>query len=128
MIGLQSKLDIIPALTESNQTLRFEKEKVDQLLEKALHRVKELEPLQDKLKELEEREEKSQNLIKALKTDGFQWKQKATQLTELNKKLSPEELKRLETDNGKLNKQVQNMQNNIKQQATQVNVSLTCYF
>ena len=128
MIGLQSKLDIIPALTESNQTLRFEKEKVDQLLEKALQRVKELEPLQDKLKELEKREEKSQNLIKALKTDSFQWKQKATQLTELNKKLSPEELKRLETDNGKLNKQVQNMQNNIKQQATQVNVSLTCYF
>ena len=82
--------------------------------------LKELEPLRQKLKEVEEKEEKGQSMIKALRQEGLLWKQKAGQLTEANKKLSPEELKRLEGDNARLNKLVVQHQNTIKQQATQV--------
>jgi hypothetical protein len=61
-----------------------------------------------------------QNLIRALKTDGFQWKQKAGQLTELNKKLNPEELKKMEAENSRLTKLSQQLQHNLKQQSAQV--------
>jgi len=122
--SLQEKLDIIPALTESNRALRLEKEKVEKVLEETRHQVQELEPLQDKLKEMAEKEEKSQNVIKALRQEGSQWKQKANQFMELNKKLSPEELKKLEAENARLGKQVQQLQNNVKLQTAQV-LSLT---
>ncbi len=100
--------------------MRHEKEKLDKDLDQVREQLKELAPLREKLKEVEEKEEKSQNLIKALRQEGLVWKQKASQLTELNKKLSPEELKRLETDNARLNKLVVQIQNSVKQQTAQV--------
>lgn len=119
-IFFQNKLDIIPALTDANLALRHEKEKLDKDLDQVREQLKELAPLREKLKEVEEKEEKSQNLIKALRQEGLLWKQRASQLTELNKKLSPEELKRLETDNARLNKLVVQIQNSFKQQTAQV--------
>ncbi len=114
------QVDIIPALTDANRTLRSEKEKLEKSLDETREQLNEIEPLRQKVKEIEEKDEKSQNLIKALKTDGYSWKQKALQLTEVNKKLSPEELKRLEGENLRLSKQVTTMQNTIKQQGVQV--------
>ena len=100
--------------------MRMDKERVEKILEETRRRVQELEPLQDKLKEMTEKDEKSQSLIRALKQDGYGWKVKATQLAELNKKLSPEELKKHEAENVRLNRQVLQLTATAKQQTTQV--------
>ena len=100
--------------------MRMDKERVEKILEETRRRVQELEPLQDKLKEMTEKDEKSQSLIRALKQDGYGWKVKATQLAELNKKLSPEELKKHEAENARLNRQVLQLTATAKQQTTQV--------
>jgi len=99
-------------------------------LEETREQLNEIDPLRQKVKEMEEKDEKSQNLIKALKIDGYSWKQKALQLTELNKKLSPEELKRLEGENVRLSKQVTTLQSTIKQKGVQVteDISELLYF
>ena len=99
-------------------------------MEETREQLKAIDPLRQKVNEMEEKDEKSQSLIKALKVDGYSWKQKALQLTELNKKLSPEELKRLEGENGRLSKQVTTMQSTIKQQGVQVTeyISELLYF
>ena len=55
-------------------------------------------------------EEQLRNEMKTLKEDNQRWRQRATQLIEKHQKVNPEEMKRLQTDNSNLAKQISQLQ------------------
>ena len=83
---LIEKVKTIPALTDSNQHLREEREKLKSDLSETSEKLKDLEaksaPLSEKLRNLEETEERLTTEITALKADNTRWRTRVNQLIE----------------------------------------------
>ncbi len=85
---LLENVEAIPALNESNRVLRETNEKlkaeVTELNANLTEARKSVEPLQNQLRDAEEREDKLQAEVEAMKGDNQRWRQRANQLIEKN--------------------------------------------
>jgi len=85
---LLENVEAIPALNESNRVLRETNEKlkaeVTELNANLTEARKAVEPLQNQLRDAEEREDKLQAEVEAMKGDNQRWRQRANQLIEKN--------------------------------------------
>ena len=83
---LLENVEAIPALNESNRVLRQNKDSLEKEMEAAKAKfdeaVRSVEPLQQKLREAEERGDRLSAELEALKGDNLRWRQRANQLIE----------------------------------------------
>lgn len=119
---LLRKVETLSALTDSNRMLREEKDvavkELHELREKFAVIEVEIGPLREKASELEARCESLLNENTALKQDVSRWRKRASELLEKSNKVSLDEMKRLQSENDNLIKQLNSIQEaNKKQQA-----------
>ena len=104
------KVESLAALTDSNRLLRDEKDRLAEIVESSTLRATEalakVEPLELKLKEAEERASTLQVEKAAIQLESEGWKKRSDQLVEKSFKMNPEELKRLQTAETDLTRQV----------------------
>jgi hypothetical protein len=79
-------------------------------------------PLQEKIKIIEENEDKVNGEMIALKADNLRWRARVTGLIEKHQKISPEEMKKVQVENSKLNQRLSLLNNQLK--GTQSNLSM----
>ena len=107
---LLEKVQTVSALNDSNRLLREERDRfavsVTEQADKLAAAEARLKPVQERLHAMEGGEEQLRNEMKTLKEDNQRWRQRANQLIEKHQKINPEEMKRLQTDNSNLAKQV----------------------
>ena len=126
------KVESLAALTDSNRLLRDEKERlaaiVDSAEMQAMEALAKVEPLEVRLKEVEDRASTLQVEKAAVQLECESWKKRSDQLVEKSFKMNPEELKRLQTAETDLTRQVHNlrMENvRLNNQLSNINKELT---
>jgi len=107
------KVESLAALTDSNRLLRDEKDRlaaiVDTAQTDAVAAKEKIQPLEAKIKELEDKYSCVLVEKSSLQTECDGWRKRSDQLVEKSFKLNPEELKRLQDAETKLNKTVSNL-------------------
>lgn len=105
---LMRKVETLNAITDSNRTLREERDnlaqKVKELTEKARTLSAEMGPLQEKATGLESKVELLTQENTSLKAEATRWRQRANTLIERANKASPEDWRRLQTERENLSK------------------------
>jgi len=126
------KVESLAALTDSNRLLRDEKDRLAEIVESSTLRATEalakVEPLELKLKEAEERASTLQVEKAAIQLESEGWKKRSDQLVEKSFKMNPEELKRLQTAETDLTRQVHSMRTEkvrLTNQLSTINKELT---
>ena len=115
---LLERAQTIPALNDSNRILREERDGLKAKLLDCETKLREhqtiLEPMQEKLKALQENEDKSNAELAALKADNKVWRDRAKQLIEKHQKISPEEMMKLQNENNGLKTKINQLSNEFK--------------
>lgn len=121
---LLRKVETLSALTDSNRMLREEKDVAVKELKEVKEQLSVIEveigPLREKSSELETRCESLLNENTALKQDVGRWRTRASALLEKSNKVSQEEMKRLQTENDTMTKQLQSIQEANKKQQVEI--------
>merc|ERR1711884_436747 len=78
-------------------------------------------PLEEKLRNLTETEEKSSAEISALKSDNLRWRQRVNQLIEKEQKINPEEMSKLQNENGVQKRKIETLESQIQTLKTRCN-------
>ena len=93
----------------------------DNIVHENVSFLAELEPLRATLKAREEEAEKTSAEMTAIKADNQRWKARVTQLIEKHQKISPEEMKKVQMENSKLQENLQVATSNNKNLAAKNN-------
>ena len=113
------KVETLSAVTDSNRMLREEKEKVEQENESLKKQVTEFEamkgPLEEKVKNTEDRVNTLVVEKVALQSEVEKWKKRSDQLVEKSFKINPKELARLQEVESNLTKSVAALEAEKKQ-------------
>merc|ERR1711953_1563297 len=100
--------------SDSNRFLREERDALKSSLEETSDKLKILQeqsaPLEEKLRNLTETEEKSSAEISALKADNLRWRQRVNQLIEKEQKINPEEMSKLQNENGVQKRKIETLE------------------
>ena len=122
---LVRKVESLAAITDSNKLLREERDRlaavVDTAHTEASLAKEKLVPLQNKMKEMEDKIGVLVVEKTALQTECEGWKRRSDQLVEKSFKMNPEELKRLQEAETRLSKMVQTLNFEKKQLQAQSN-------
>merc|ERR1711860_434376 len=78
-------------------------------------------PLEEKLRNLTETEEKSSAEITALKADNLRWRQRVTQLIEKEQKINPEEMSKVQDENAVQKRKIETLSKEIQTLKTRCN-------
>ncbi|CAH0546355.1 unnamed protein product [Brassicogethes aeneus] len=104
------KLETLNAITDSNRSLRQERDELLAQVGELRSRNKDLEtnssPLEDKCRELTTKADQMQNENIALRTEATRWRQRANMLIEKTNRTSPEDWKKLQSERENLAKQL----------------------
>merc|ERR1719192_1621858 len=123
--ALMEKVEALPAISDSNRVLRSQNEKLEMEMRDVADKYNkanaELEPLRATLKAREEEAEKTSAEMTAIKADNQRWKARVTQLIEKHQKISPEEMKKVQMENSKLQENLQVATSNNKNLAAKNN-------
>lgn len=96
------KVETLNAMADSNRVLREERNALTAQIKEIQSRMTtiedELYPLQEKNRELIQKQEKSQLEISALRTEAINWRQRANNLLEAKNRTNPEDFKRLQSE------------------------------
>lgn len=105
---LLRRVETLNAITDSNRSLREERDnlsiKVKELSERVNKVEDELYPLQDKNRELLAKSESAAAENTSLRVEATRWRQRANLLVERSNKASPEDFKRLQAERENLTK------------------------
>ncbi|XP_018575772.1 nucleoprotein TPR isoform X3 [Anoplophora glabripennis] len=104
------KLETLNAITDSNRTLRQERDtlltQITELRERAERLEAEVAPLQEKNRDLTTKADQMQNENISLRAECTRWRQRANMLIEKTNRTSPEDWKKLQTERETLAKQL----------------------
>ncbi|KAJ8942930.1 hypothetical protein NQ318_003815 [Aromia moschata] len=104
------KLEMLNAITDSNRTLRQERDslssQIAELKERAERLENEVAPLQEKNRDLTTKADQMQNENISLRAECTRWRQRANMLIEKTNRTSPEDWKKLQTERETLAKQL----------------------
>ncbi|XP_053696723.1 nucleoprotein TPR isoform X2 [Sabethes cyaneus] len=119
------KLETLNAITDSNRSLREERDslnkKIKDLSERLLKAEDELFPLQEKVRELSVKIESATSENSTLRLEATRWRQRANLLIERSNKTSPEDWKRLQTERENLAKMLTNEKELLKKSNEELN-------
>ena len=105
--------------------MREERDALKSSLEETSDKLKILQeqsaPLEEKLRNLTETEEKSSAEISALKADNLRWRQRVNQLIEKEQKINPEEMSKLQNENGVQKRKIETLESQIQTLKTRCN-------
>lgn len=104
------KLETLNAITDSNRTLRQERDEllaqITELRERAIKLEAEVTPLQEKNRDLATKADQMQTENISLRGEATRWRQRANMLIEKTNRTSPEDWKKLQTERETLAKQL----------------------
>ncbi|CAG9856760.1 unnamed protein product [Phyllotreta striolata] len=119
------KLETLNAITDSNRALRQERdvllEQITELRSRSETFEVEIEPLQEKIKEIETKADQLQCENISLRAECTRWRQRANMLIEKSNRTSPEDWKKLQTERETLAKQLTIERSNVTRLNDEVN-------
>ncbi|XP_056646603.1 nucleoprotein TPR isoform X2 [Diorhabda sublineata] len=119
------KLETLNAITDSNRTLRQERDtlvaQITELRIKSDRFETEVEPLQEKNRELTTKADQLQSENISLRAECTRWRQRANMLIEKTNRTSPEDWKKLQTERETLAKQLTIERANVTRMNEEIN-------